>query len=166
MKRFTLSVVVTAILALAAYTLAGAQAAGQQERQGPGRGFGIGAGRGPGGPGGRGAMMMLRDVDLTDQQKEEIQAILKDEREGRQGPPADAALQRQLQAELYADNPDPQKLESLQQQLVQAEAARLAKRIEIEQKVAAVLTAEQRAQVREKLAKGPQERERRRGPAR
>lgn len=169
MKRLTLSVVGAAVLGLAAYTLAGAQAAGQTERQGPGRGFGI-AGRGPGGPGGpvfgRGPMMLLRDVELSDQQKEEIRTILKAEADGRQGPPAEAALQRQLQAELYADNPDLQKLDSIQQQLTQAEAARLAKRVEIEQKIAAVLTPEQRAQVREKLSSAPQERPRRRGPAR
>jgi protein CpxP len=161
MKRFTFSVVVTAALALAAYTFAGAQAAGQAERQGPGRGFGIG--RGPGGPGfGRGPMPMLRGLDLTDQQKEDIKAVMEQERDGRQGPPPEMALQRQLQQELYADAPDPQKLASIQQQLVQAEAARLAKRVAIEQKVAAVLTAEQRAQVRERLSQEPQRRERRR----
>lgn len=178
MKRFTLSVAVTAVMGLAAFTLAGAQAAGQAaqtgqtekqaagqdaqvKRRGPGRGFGM-FGPGPGGPGGRGPMMVLRGVDLTDQQKEEIRTILQAEAAPRQGPPAEAELQRQLQAELYADTPDLQKIDTLQQQLAQAEAARLAKRIEIEQKVAAVLTPEQRAEVRQKLANGPQGRERRR----
>jgi protein CpxP len=166
MKRFTSSVVVAAVLGLTAYTFAGAQAAGQAERQrGPGRGFGI-AGRGPGGPGGLApGRAVFRGLDLTDQQREEIQAIMKAEADGRQGPPADMALQRQLHAELYADAPDLQKIDALQQQIAQAEAARLAKRVEIEQKIAAVLTPEQRAQVRDRLAKAPQERGRR-GPAR
>jgi protein CpxP len=150
MKRFTLSVMMTAALGLAAYTFAGAQA---PERRGP-AGFG-----GPGGPGGRGgpgAIAMLRGLDLTDQQKADIKAIRDGERDARSGPPADAQLRRQLQAEVFADAPDAQKLASLQQQIVQADAARLAQQIATEQKVAQILTAEQRAKVRDDLAKGPQ----------
>jgi len=151
MKRFTFSVVIAAVLGVAAYTVAGAQG-------------GQGGGRGPGGPGfGRGGAAVLRGVDLTDAQREQIKAIHETERDGQTGPPADAALNRQLQAELYADAPDAQKIADLQQQLAAAQSARLAKRIAIEQKIAQILTAEQRAQVRERLASAPDDRGPRRG---
>lgn len=160
MKRFTFSLVVTAVLGLAAYSLADAQGA---RRGFQGGGMGPGAGffqeRGPGGPGrgpGRGGFMFsLRGLDLTEDQRTQIKAIHDAEREARQGPPAEAQLHRQLRAALYAEGPDAQKIADLQQQLAQAHAARLAKQIAVEQKIAAVLTAEQRAQVVERLSKEP-----------
>jgi periplasmic protein CpxP/Spy len=146
MKRLTLSVVITAVLGLAAYTMAGAQVPAR------GRGFGHGA-DGRGGPGpGRGAMSVLRGLDLTADQQAQIKALRDAEREPRDGPPAELTLHRQLQAEVFADAPDAQKLTSLQQQVVQAQAARLARQIAIDQKIAQVLTAEQRTDVRQKLA--------------
>jgi periplasmic protein CpxP/Spy len=147
MKRLTLSVVITAVLGLAAYTMAGAQAPGQ------GRGFGSGgrSGQGPG----RGGMVMLRGLDLNEDQQAQIKAIHDAERDSHQGPPAEFELQRQLQAEVFADAPDAQKLTSLQQQIAQAQSARLSNRIATEQKIAQVLTAEQRAKVRERLADPP-----------
>ena len=59
---------------------------------------------------------------------------------------------------MFAETPDAQKIATLQQQLVQAQCERLANEIAIEQKIAAVLTAEQRAQVRERLSQAPTER--------
>jgi Spy/CpxP family protein refolding chaperone len=154
MKRFTLSVVLTGVLGLAAYTLSGAQP--------PGRGPG-----GPlpgGGPGfGRGELSLLRDANLTDAQKAEIRSIRDAERDARQGEPADFSLRRQLQTEVFADSPDAQKIAALQQQIVQAEAARISRQIAVEQKVAQVLTAEQRAAIRERLAQAPEARGRARG---
>ena len=162
MKRFTLSVVVTAVLGLAAYNLAGAQA--------PGAGPGVGGpafqerGRapGPGGPRGfgRGSMGLLRGIELTDDQQAQIKAIHDAERQERQGPPPEAALHRQLQAELFADTPDAAKIAGLQEQLAQAHTAMLAKQVEIEQKIAQILTAEQRAAIRERLSLAPEGRER------
>lgn len=161
MKRFAFSVVVTAVLGLAAYSLAGAQgirygfhgsdarpAGFFQERLGRGGPWG---GRGRGG----GPMFALRGLDLTDDQKEKIKAIHEAERENRQAPPADVDLHRQLRAELYADSPDAGKIATLQDQLAQAQTARLTRQIGIEQKIAEVLTAEQRAQVRERLSTAP-----------
>jgi periplasmic protein CpxP/Spy len=147
MKRLTLSVVITAVLGLAAYTMAGAQAPGS------GRGFGPGgrSGQGPG----RGGMVMLRGLDLNEDQQAQIKAIHDAERDSHQGPAAEFELQRQLQAEIFADAPDAQKVTSLQQQIAQAQSARLANRIATEQKIAQVLTAEQRAKVRERLAETP-----------
>jgi protein CpxP len=178
MKRLTFSAVITAVLGVAAYSVADAQstrraaafeptgafqAAGPPP--GPARGFG---------PRGGGAMFALRGIELTDEQKAQIKAIHDEARqaaaaadpaapanraEGRQGRGPrgggpEAALNRELQAELFADTPDTGKIEALQQQLAQAHAARLAQQIAVEQKIAQVLTAEQRAQIRERLAEG------------
>jgi protein CpxP len=157
MKRFTLSVVMTAVLGLAAYTFADAQ----NERHGL-RGPDVGlAGfqeRGRmGGPGRRsgGAMFALRGIELTEEQRTKIRAIHDAERQSQSGPPAEAGLHRQLQEALYAEAPDAAKIAALQEQLIQAQSARLARQIEIQQQVAQVLTAEQRAQVRERLARQP-----------
>ena len=162
MKRFTLSVMITAVLGLAAYSFAGAQSHWQglhgpglgpagffQDRGGPG-----GPGRGPGGRGG-GMMFGLRGLDLTDEQKTKIRAIHESERESRDGAPAVVQLRRELQIALYADVPDQEGIAALQQQLLQAQSALQARQVAIEQQIAQVLTAEQRAQVRERLAKGP-----------
>ena len=154
MKRFTMSVMLTGVLGLAAYTMSGAQEparAGGGPRPGGGPGFE------------RGELSLLRGADLTDDQKTAIRSIHEGEREARQGPPAGVQLRRELQAELFAEVPDAQKIAALQQQLVQAEAARLSRQIAIEQKVAQVLTAEQRAKIRERLAEPPSAR---RGPRR
>jgi Spy/CpxP family protein refolding chaperone len=152
MKRLTLSVVMTGVLALAAFSLSNAQQGGETPR---GRGPGA-----PGGPGGfgRGGVAVLRGVDLNDEQKASIKAVLEAERSARTGAPADMGLRRELEAELFADSPDAQKIVTLQQQLVQAQGERLAREIAVQQKVAAVLTAEQRAQVRERLSQAPPER--------
>ena len=154
MKRLTLSVVMTGVLGLAAFSLSNAQQSGDSPR---GRGPG---GRGPGGPGGfgRGGVAVLRGVDLTDEQKASIKAIHDEHRQARTGPPADAALRRELEAEVFAEAPDAQKIATLQQQLVQAQSERLAHEIAVQQKVAAVLTADQRAKVRERLSQAPAER--------
>jgi Spy/CpxP family protein refolding chaperone len=148
----------TGVLALAAYSFAGAHGdRGPREfggaslfQDGPGGAGGPGRGRGPRG----GGMPGLRGIELTDDQKAQIEALRDAERGNRQGPPADAALHRGLQAELFADAPDQQKIAALQQQLAQAQTARLAQRIAFEQKVAQILTAEQRAQIRDRLSRG------------
>jgi Spy/CpxP family protein refolding chaperone len=159
MKRLTLSVVMTGVLGLAAFSLSSAQQGGDAPR-----------GRGPGGPGGfgRGGAAVLRGVDLTDEQRAAITAIHETERQARTGAPADLTLRRQLEAEVFAEAPDAGKIATLQQQLVQAQSERLAHEIALQQKVAAVLTPEQRARVRERLSQAPPERrggfERRGGP--
>lgn len=142
MRRVMLSIGMTAILGLGAFTVAGAQ--------GPG-GRGVGPGRDGGG---RGAMMMLRGLDLTEAQREQIRAI----REAQPGPAdgrGDAELHRQLRAELLADVPDFGKIADLQRQIVEAQSARLAHVIEVQQQIAQVLTPEQRATVRARLAQSP-----------
>jgi Spy/CpxP family protein refolding chaperone len=150
MKRFALSVVMTGVLGLAAYALSGAQP--------PARGP---EGQRPrGGPGGAG-IALLRDADLTEEQKAAIKAIRDAEQSAQQGQSSEGQLRRELQAAVFADNPDAQKIASLQQQLAESHSARLARQIATEQKIAQVLTAEQRAKIRERLSQAPGER---RGP--
>lgn len=155
MKRLTLSVVMTGVLGLAAFSVSNAQ------QGAPGDGP---RGRWPRGPGGFGrGVALLRGVDLTDEQKAAIKAIHEAGRQDRTGPPADVTLRRELEAEVFAEAPDAQKIATLQQQLAQAHGERLAHEIAVKQKVAAVLTAEQRANIRERLSQAPPER---RGPGR
>ncbi len=143
MKRFTLSVVMTGVLGLAAYTFSGAQPPagrpdGSRLRSGPG--------------GGRGEIALLRGANLTDEQKAAIKAIRDAEQPpAADGPAAEPRLRRELDAELFADAPDTQKIATLQQQLAETQAARLARQIAVQQKIAQVLTAEQRAKIRERL---------------
>jgi len=150
MKRFTLSVVMTGMLGLAAYTFSGAQPPagpeGPRLRGGPG--------------GGRGGVALLRGANLTDEQKAAIKAIRDAEQPATGGPIAEAQLRRELDAEVFAEAPDTQKIATLQQQLAETQAARLARQIAVEQKIAQVLTAEQRAKIRERLTQAPGDRRR------
>ena len=118
--------------------------AGQARRGGPG---------GPGGPGrGFGGLMF---ADLTEQQREQIKAIHEAEREGQQGPPADAKLRQQLELELLADTPNDQTIETLKQQIANAQLEQLSRHIAVQKQVTQVLTAEQRAKARERVAQAP-----------
>ena len=141
MKRTLSSVVVAMVLAVAAFSFADAQGRGQR----PGRPD-LGPGFGRGGPGG-----FARMADLTDEQKTQVQAILEEDRASREGPPASMTLRRQLDAEILADSPDEQKIDTLRQQLVQAHGEELAHQIALQRKIAQVLTPEQRTTVRERL---------------
>ena len=149
MKRFALSVVMTGVLGLAAFSLSSAQQPGRRPG-GPG-------GFGPGGPG-RGGIGALRGVELTEEQKASIQAIHEAERSARDASGdndgrAGARAHRELEAEIFSDSPDPQKIASLRQQIAQAQSAALAQRTSTMQKVAQVLTAEQRAGIRNRLSR-------------
>ena len=146
MKRFALSVVMTGVLGLAAYTLSGAQ---------PPAG-GAGGGRPRGGPGGGGpGIAFLRGADLTEEQRTAIKAIREAERPAE--PPVEGRLRRELHAEVFAEAPDTQKIATLQQQLAESQSARLAREVATEQKIAQVLTPEQREKIRERLTtEGPQ----------
>ena len=147
MRKWALNVVTAAAVGLAAFGMADAQ--GQGRRGGPG--FGGPGGHGPGVP------FIGQIADLTDQQREQIRTILATEREGRKdGPPPAMALHRQLDAELLADAPDEQKIDTLKQQIAQAEAEGLTRQIALQRKIAQVLTPEQRAKARENLqSQGP-----------
>ena len=129
---------------------------GQVQRQGPGRGPGgpgFGGPGGPGGPGGRGGFGVIMR-DLTDEQRTQVRAIMEEQRE--QGPPADGKLRRDLEAELLADAPNDAKIEELRQQIIAATGEGLTRHIAVQKKIGAILTAEQKAKARERLAEGPE----------
>lgn len=122
------------------------------EGQGPGQRRGPGAG----GPGGRGVLPGIMQ-DLTDEQRTQVRAIMDEQRTGREGPPADAQLRRDLEAELLADVPNDQKIEELKQRILSAQAEGLTRHIAVQKRVAQVLTPEQRAKARERLSEGPRQ---------
>ena len=154
MKNMIKTAVVGAVAAafVASVAVASQQASGQQDPQQQkvqqGRRGGPG---GPGGPGRGGPMF----ADLTDQQREQIKAIHDAEREGQQGPPADAKLRQQLELELLADTPNDQTIETLKQQIVAAQLENLSRHIAVQKQIGQVLTAEQRAKARERIAEAP-----------
>jgi Spy/CpxP family protein refolding chaperone len=145
------AIVFVAIVALIPAAAHGPQAGGR----GPGRGFG--AQGGPGGPGGRGGpggpMAILQQLNLTEEQREQVKAIMGDRREARPGSNL-AELQKQLHTAIFADTVDLAKLEQLKAAIASAEAAMLSARIDTELKIAQLLTAEQRAKARELSATG------------
>lgn len=92
-------------------------------------------------------------VELTQEQRDQIRAIVTEERQQRSKPDGAADINRQLDLELLADVPDLAKVDSLRAQMVETHQSMLQKRIEMRKRVAEVLTPEQRAQARENLAK-------------
>ena len=152
LKISVLGVVAAAFVASVAIA-AGKQAGGDQQRPALGQGRAGGAG-GPGGPGGRGRGGPFGGVmqDLTDQQREQVKAILEAERQGEQGPPAEMKLRQALEQELLAEAPNAQTIEELKQQIVAATGESLTRHIAVQQKISQVLTAEQRAKARERIA--------------
>jgi protein CpxP len=138
-----------------------------------------GQGRGPGGrepgfgPGGGrgGPLPILRQLNLTDAQREQVRALTEDLRKQPDQSPARKVgeLRRQLQAAIFADAPNTTQIDQLRAQIADAEAAALASRIDLELKIAQILTPEQRKQAREAIEKLPPPRAfnlegRRRGP--
>ena len=140
MKRIVWSAVVAIVLAVAVAIPVIAQ-----QRQG-------GPGRGPGGPG---PLPMLRGLNLTDTQQEQIRALTTAERSGQNPRRNLMDLERQLQQAILADTPEPQKIDDLKNSIAAATAAELTARIDLQSRIAQILTPEQRAQARDALANGP-----------
>jgi Spy/CpxP family protein refolding chaperone len=155
MKNTVKTAVVGAIAAafVASVAIAGGQQGGGDKQQPAieqGRQAGPGGMRGPGGR--RGGPLGGVFADLTDQQREQVKAIMAEERQGQQGPPAEMALRQSLEQELLADSPNLQKIEELKQQIVSATSESLTRHIAVQLKVNQILTAEQRAKARENVA--------------
>jgi Spy/CpxP family protein refolding chaperone len=146
MKSMIKSAVVGAVAAAFVASVAVAQS------QGPGPQGRGGRGPGMGGPDGPGRALLQ---GLTEEQRQQVKTIMDEAREGQQGPPADAKLRRDLEAELLADTPNDQKIEDLKQQILLAQAEGLSRHISVQKRVAQVLTAEQRAKARQRLAQEP-----------
>ena len=164
MKSMLKSAVVGAVAAAFVASVAVAQGQGQgpgvQRGRGPG-GQGMMGQGGPGGPG-RGLMPAVMQ-DLTAEQRQQVKAIMDEQRGAELGPPADARLRRDLEMELLADAPNAQKIEDLKQQILVAQAEGLSRHIAVQTRVAQVLTPEQRAKARARRAEGPRESRGRRG---
>jgi periplasmic protein CpxP/Spy len=113
-------------------------------------------GRGPGrGPGMGGPLPMLRGLNLTDAQRDQIKTLTEQRRTGENPRQNLMDLERQLHAAILADTPDQQKIEELKSSIAAASAQELAARIDLESRIAQILSPEQRAQAREAVAKGP-----------
>jgi protein CpxP len=117
---------------------------------------GRGGGRGPGGP--DGAMPILRSLNLTDAQREQVRALTEAQRSGQNPRRNLMDLERQLQAAIFAETPNQQKIDELKNSIAAASAAELTARIDMQSRIAQVLTPEQRAQAREAFEKGPKPR--------
>jgi periplasmic protein CpxP/Spy len=139
-----------AVLAVAAAAAIPVIAQPPQGRVGPGRG-------GFGGP-----LPILRGLNLTDAQREQVRALTEERRSEANNPGRKLAeLEQQLRVAVFADTPDQQKIEGLKSAISAAAAEALSARVELEERVAQILTPEQRAQARQAL----ETRAARRGPA-
>lgn len=155
MKNVIRTAVVSAVAAafVASVAIAGGHQQNRDQQRGPQFGQGPQGRRGgPGGPGGpgRGGPLGVPFQELTDAQREQVKAIMEAERED--GPPAEGKLRQALESELLADAPNDGKIAELSQQINAASAEQLAKHIAIQRKINQVLTAEQRAKARERIA--------------
>lgn len=120
------------------------------------------------GVGGRGPFPILRGLELSDAQREQIRSITQERRTAANGPQRQVGdLHKQLHLAVLADTPDGQKIEELKAGIAAATAEELTARIDMQTRIAQVLTPEQRAKAREALAKaaprGPRPMGQRRG---
>ena len=120
-----------------------AQDQGPGGRGGPGRGRGPG---GPGGPGGPNILGMVRQLDLSEQQREQVRALMEEQRQSEPGAAVREAEQK-LHAALLADTPDVAAIDALKSTLNAAHAAELDRQVALMLKVAQILTPAQREQL-------------------
>ena len=102
------------------------------------------------GPGGRGAMGgWLQQLNLTDDQHTKIQSLMQQQRQAHQGEMQKMRdLEQQLKNAIFADN-GPADTAALQQQIQALQSQLEADRVNVEKQIAALLTADQRKQVRD-----------------
>lgn len=122
--------------------------------QGPGQRMGEPGGRGRG-PGGPGLFPGLQRLDLTDQQREQLRALMEDNR-----PQAGSGQQLRdaevkLHAAILGDNPDARAIESAKAAINAAHAAELDHQVQMMGKVAQILTPEQRQELLKIESEGP-----------
>jgi periplasmic protein CpxP/Spy len=120
--------------------------------QGPGQ-----RGGGPGFGGRGGPFPVLRGLNLNDAQREQIRSITQQQRTDDNSPQRKVAdLNKQLHLAILADTPDLQKIDELKTSIAAATAEALTAQVDVQTRIAQVLTPEQRAQAREALTKaGP-----------
>jgi Spy/CpxP family protein refolding chaperone len=121
--------------------------------QGPGQRMGGPGGRGPGGPGLFPGL--LQRLELSDQQREQIRALMEDNRP--QGDPGQQLrdAETRLHAAILGDAPDAHAIESLKASINAAHAAELDHQVQMMAKVAQILTPEQRQELLKIESEGP-----------
>jgi protein CpxP len=134
----TITVVLATTLAIA--SLGAQDPGGRGQRGRPGREFG--------------PFPLLRELNLTDAQRQQIQALVQESRKDDGAMKKIGDLHRDLNAAIFADVPDTAKIEQLKAAIAEAESAGLAERIDLQVKIAQILTPEQRQKARE-LPPGP-----------
>ena len=138
-RRTTIAAAVLAVSLGALPLLAQGTGGGFQPGQrmgGPGRG-------GPGGP----MVPGLNRLDLTDAQRDQLHALMEQERQGDRPGQTLRQAEQALQAAVFADAPNPQAIESARTALNAAHAAELDHRISMMEKVAQILTPTQRQEL-------------------
>lgn len=135
------------ILVLLAFAVAMTPSAfAQTPPPGPGpmpRGQRLGPAAGPAGlpPG------LMQRLQLTDQQRADIRALVAQHQAARQGANTSlVGLRQQLAAQVFAEKPDTGQIDQLKGQIAAAEADALAARIDLQLRITRVLTPEQRAE--------------------
>ena len=99
-------------------------------------------------------MPMLRQLNLTDQQREQVRALMEASRPTTDpGQLRDAELQ--LHTAILGDNPDPQAIEAAKAAINAAHAAELNHQIEMLTRIAQILTPDQRQQWLKLQSEGP-----------
>ncbi len=94
-------------------------------------------------------MGMLRHLNLTDDQRTKIQSLMQQQQQAHQTERQKLVdLQQQLRNAIFADA-GPGDTAALQQQIATLQSQLQADRVSLEKQIAAVLTSEQRKQVRE-----------------
>jgi Spy/CpxP family protein refolding chaperone len=140
---------------------------GRMGRPGPGMG-GPGMGPGPGGPMGMAPFgLRLEGLDLTDEQRAAIRQLVQDHAEANKARLKEArSLSDQLRAAILSEPPDTSAVATLKASMASLQAELFAAGVDLQTRIAAVLTTEQRATLREaQAASGGGPRARRRGLA-
>jgi protein CpxP len=131
------------------------QQVGQQARGGRGQGGRLGR-MGPQGPGGRFGVGGLAGLDLTEEQRTKVVALQRAARE--QAAPVEQELrtaQRDLHRELFADARDAAKVAELSAKIAGLDKQLADLHVATTGSLSDVLTAEQRATMRERGGRGP-----------
>jgi Spy/CpxP family protein refolding chaperone len=142
-RRTTIAALAVALSLGALPLLAQGSGGGFQPGQrmgGPGRG-------GPGGP----LVPGLNRLDLSDAQREQLRALMEQERQGNHPGAEVRQAEQALNAAVFGDTPNPQAIEAARTALTAAHTAALDHRIELMQKIGQILTPVQR----QALARGP-----------
>jgi Spy/CpxP family protein refolding chaperone len=149
----TVSAIAAAAVALTVgiSTVAGQTTQAPDQRpaaEGRRHGFRLGRAGSPGGP--DRFLLPLRQLDLTAEQRTQIREVLEAARPAEDQAPGRKLmeLRQSLRAAILADAPDQNQIDQLRAAFAEAEAAALSKRIEVAQKIAQILTPEQREKAR------------------